>query len=63
MSVCEWCKCSGEVEEVYDAAGARFLLCEECRDVVETFLLDEDLAGERKDARAYNLAQSITGGS
>lgn len=54
--VCEWCKRPGEVAEVYDAAGKKFVLCEDCRDAVASFIWE-------KYARAYNLAQSITGGS
>lgn len=66
---CEWCRREGEVEAVQDAAGKQFLLCEECREAISSFLREKypsACAGAnmaaRDHPREYHLAQSITGG-
>lgn len=63
--ICEWCKGPGDLAEVYDAAGTRFLLCEDRRDAVAAFVREKypSACADGNDARAYNLAQSITGGA
>lgn len=52
-----------------DAAGTQFLLCEECREAISSFLREKypsACAGANMTARdhprEYHLAQSITGG-